>query len=112
MTTVAILQARMTSSRLPGKVVAPVLGMPMILRQLERLEGMLGHDIAEIYSETGALRAVADWPEVWRRQLRTEIESKDLNAYSKDGQQAGDRAGEDRLDVNHRRGGRRRGGRD
>jgi spore coat polysaccharide biosynthesis protein SpsF len=33
----AILQARMTSSRLPGKVLAPVLGEPMIGRQLERL---------------------------------------------------------------------------
>jgi spore coat polysaccharide biosynthesis protein SpsF len=34
---VAIVQARMTSSRLPGKVMAPVLGQPMIGRQLERL---------------------------------------------------------------------------
>jgi spore coat polysaccharide biosynthesis protein SpsF len=33
----AILQARMTSSRLPGKVMAPVLGEPMIGRQAERL---------------------------------------------------------------------------
>jgi spore coat polysaccharide biosynthesis protein SpsF len=33
----AILQARMTSSRLPGKVLAPVLGEPMIGRQVERL---------------------------------------------------------------------------
>jgi len=33
----AILQARMTSTRLPGKVMAPVLGEPMIARQLERL---------------------------------------------------------------------------
>ena len=33
----AILQARMTSSRLPGKVLAPVLGEPMIFRQIERL---------------------------------------------------------------------------
>lgn len=33
----AILQARMTSSRLPGKVMAPVLGEPMIGRQVERL---------------------------------------------------------------------------
>lgn len=32
-----ILQARMTSSRLPGKVMAPILGTPMIGRQLERL---------------------------------------------------------------------------
>lgn len=34
---VAILQARMTSSRLPGKVMRPILGMPMIGRQVERL---------------------------------------------------------------------------
>jgi spore coat polysaccharide biosynthesis protein SpsF len=32
-----ILQARMSSSRLPGKVLAPVLGQPMIARQVERL---------------------------------------------------------------------------
>ena len=37
MTTLGILQARMTSTRLPGKVLAPVLGEPMIGRQLERL---------------------------------------------------------------------------
>jgi spore coat polysaccharide biosynthesis protein SpsF len=34
----AILQARMSSSRLPGKVMAPVLGEPMIARQIERLK--------------------------------------------------------------------------
>lgn len=33
----AILQSRMSSSRLPGKVLAPILGQPMILRQVERL---------------------------------------------------------------------------
>ena len=33
----AILQARMSSSRLPGKVLKPILGEPMILRQIERL---------------------------------------------------------------------------
>jgi spore coat polysaccharide biosynthesis protein SpsF len=32
-----ILQARMSSSRLPGKVMADVLGQPMIVRQMERL---------------------------------------------------------------------------
>ncbi|MCX8498666.1 MAG: flagellin modification protein FlmC, partial [Caulobacteraceae bacterium] len=35
--TLAILQARMTSTRLPGKVMADLLGQPMILRQIERL---------------------------------------------------------------------------
>jgi spore coat polysaccharide biosynthesis protein SpsF len=33
----AILQARTSSSRLPGKVLKPLLGAPMILRQIERL---------------------------------------------------------------------------
>jgi spore coat polysaccharide biosynthesis protein SpsF len=34
----AILQARVNSTRLPGKVLAPVLGEPMIVRQLERVK--------------------------------------------------------------------------
>lgn len=33
----AILQARMSSSRLPGKVLMPLAGAPMIVRQLERV---------------------------------------------------------------------------
>lgn len=33
----AILQARMSSSRLPGKVLLPILGKPMLLRQIERI---------------------------------------------------------------------------
>jgi spore coat polysaccharide biosynthesis protein SpsF len=33
-----ILQARVSSSRLPGKVLLPLLGQPMILRQIERLQ--------------------------------------------------------------------------
>lgn len=37
MSIVAVLQARMSSRRLPGKVLKPLLGKPMILRQIERL---------------------------------------------------------------------------
>ena len=33
-----IIQARVSSSRLPGKVLKPLLGVPMILRQIERLK--------------------------------------------------------------------------
>jgi len=34
----AILQARCSSSRLPGKVLLPLAGAPMIVRQIERVE--------------------------------------------------------------------------
>lgn len=33
----AILQARISSTRLPGKVLMPILGQPMLLRQIERV---------------------------------------------------------------------------
>lgn len=33
----AILQARMSSTRLPGKVLKPLAGRPMVLRQIERV---------------------------------------------------------------------------
>ena len=33
----AILQARMSSSRLPGKVLMPLAGAPMMVRQIERI---------------------------------------------------------------------------
>lgn len=32
-----VLQARMSSTRLPGKVLKPLAGQPMVLRQIERL---------------------------------------------------------------------------
>lgn len=32
-----VLHARMSSNRMPGKVLAPILGEPMIIRQLERI---------------------------------------------------------------------------
>ncbi len=37
-TTMAILQARTTSTRMPGKVLARLAGEPMIIRQLERVQ--------------------------------------------------------------------------
>lgn len=35
-----IIQARMSSSRLPGKVLEPILGVPMLMRQIERVRRM------------------------------------------------------------------------
>ena len=35
---IAVLQARMTSSRLPEKVLKPILGKPMLLHEVERLQ--------------------------------------------------------------------------
>lgn len=37
MNVLAILQARVSSSRLPSKVLAPILGQPMLARQIERV---------------------------------------------------------------------------
>lgn len=38
MTVIAILQARVTSNRLPNKVMTPILGQPMLMRQIERIQ--------------------------------------------------------------------------
>jgi spore coat polysaccharide biosynthesis protein SpsF len=51
---VAILQARMTSERLPGKVLADVAGRPMIEQQLRRLERCRRLDELVIATTTNA----------------------------------------------------------
>ena len=42
--TVGIIQARMTSNRLPGKVIKPLAGAPLILRMLDRVKRIHGLD--------------------------------------------------------------------
>lgn len=44
MSTLAVVQARMSSTRLPGKVLLPLAGEPMIIRQLERVQRAHGVD--------------------------------------------------------------------
>ncbi|MGC1304961.1 MAG: glycosyltransferase family protein [Caulobacteraceae bacterium] len=50
----AILQARMSSSRLPGKVLMPLAGEPMIGRQVERLKRAEGIDRILVATSTRA----------------------------------------------------------
>jgi spore coat polysaccharide biosynthesis protein SpsF len=52
--TVAILQARCSSSRLPGKVLKPILGTPMLAHQLARLGAVTHIDKLVVATSTDA----------------------------------------------------------
>lgn len=51
---VAVVQARMTSTRLPGKVLMPIAGRPMLSWQLERMRGAARVDRIVIATTTNA----------------------------------------------------------
>lgn len=61
---VAVLQARASSSRLPGKVLLPLAGAPMIARQIERIQRARGIDRLVLATsdrmEDDSVAAVAD----------------------------------------------------
>lgn len=67
---VAVLQARMSSRRLPGKVLAPILGKPMLwweirrICQAKRLDRLVLATSTE--PEDDAIVAAGLWPEVYR----------------------------------------------
>src|SRR6266850_2604598 len=48
MNVLGILQARASSSRLPGKVLKPILGRPMLLHQIDRVVEFFGTDTFDI----------------------------------------------------------------
>ncbi|MGD9834729.1 MAG: NTP transferase domain-containing protein [Piscinibacter sp.] len=52
MTTAIIVQARMGSSRLPGKVLLPIEGRPMLSYQLERLRAVERADVIVVATST------------------------------------------------------------
>ena len=51
---VGILQARVSSTRLPGKVLKPILGVPMLGRQIERLRRAKSMDRLLVATSTDA----------------------------------------------------------
>ena len=60
--TTAILQARVSSTRLPGKVLAPILGEPMIARQVERISrARLIDDLVIPTSDDSSDDPLAEW---------------------------------------------------
>jgi spore coat polysaccharide biosynthesis protein SpsF (cytidylyltransferase family) len=60
---IALLQARMYSERLPGKILADIAGRPLIHHVIERLQAAPGIDrvvMAVPHSETAYLAPIAE----------------------------------------------------
>lgn len=60
-----VLQARTSSTRLPGKVLMPLAGIPMMLRQIERLRRARRLDV-EIITSSDIRGFVAARPDLAR----------------------------------------------
>ena len=54
MKTVALIQARMSSSRLPGKVLQEIGGHPMLLRVIRRAQQTSSVELVAVITSTGA----------------------------------------------------------
>ncbi|MBZ0104044.1 MAG: glycosyltransferase family protein [Sulfuricella denitrificans] len=62
MNTAIIVQARMTSTRLPGKILKPVLGKPLLEYQLERIRrSELANDIVIATTTNKTDQPIVDW---------------------------------------------------
>lgn len=67
MKVVAILQARMHSTRLPGKMLLPLAGVPLVQRVIERVQR------AKLLNETVLAIPLRDWPAFRHLQNSVEI---------------------------------------
>ena len=59
MRVIGVLQARTSSRRLPGKVLADILGRPMILRQIQNDSEQLSEHKKLFFIEAGIISRIA-----------------------------------------------------
>ena len=89
----AILQARMSSSRLPGKVLADIHGAPMIIRQLERISLATRVDrvtvaISNEQSDDRLFEVLSDFGADVRRGSLTDVASRFYDVIQNDSPQS------------------------
>lgn len=72
----AILQARMSSTRLPGKVLMPLMGEPMLLRQIERIQrsSLIDKLIIATSDQPEDAPVAALWPDSFRGSLNNVLD--------------------------------------